>query len=85
MLDRPVVLKRSEISSMQRETLSGLVQWEIVLSFTPISNKVNVMIQSQNSFLEHKPNVGNDRGPDRLRTRPGIDFFPGPGRDNQNN
>jgi len=29
---------------MQWEILSGLVQWEIVLSFTPVSKEINLII-----------------------------------------
>jgi len=39
-----VVLKRWEISYIQWEILSGLVQWEIDLSFTPMSKEVNLII-----------------------------------------
>jgi len=39
-----VVLNRWEISSMQWKIFYNLMHWEIVLSFTPISNEINLII-----------------------------------------
>jgi len=37
---------------MKWEILSSLVQWKIVLNFTPISEEVNLNIWSQNYFFK---------------------------------